>query len=538
MANKALFKSAATPKAAVELALVRNEAGGLAYELPAKHALAQYAVTGCLNGTFYASAEDQLAKVLELARKVEPEFVAKCALYAREKGFMKDLPALLLGVLAGNKDGSKYVPSVFNRVVDNGKMLCNFAQMIRSGQCGRKSFGSMPSRLIETWLDARSDAQVFKASVGTANPSLADVLRMVHPKPKTESRRALYGWLSGRNKPEHAVKADNLPELVRAYEAFKANPAGSEVPDVPFLLLTALPLTDSQWKGIARNMGWQATRMNLNTMLRHKVFEDKEMVKLVADRLRDREEIRRARVFPYQLLAAYMNIGDDIPRPIKDALHDAMEVAVDNVPVIDGKVYVFPDVSGSMSSPVTGHRVGATSKVRCIDVAALVAASILRRNPDAEVIPFEQTIVTRLRLEPRDSIMTNAEKLAGVGGGGTNCSAPLAELNRRSAKGDLVVYVSDNESWVDSPMQASPYGGITHGRTATLKEWEKFVGRNKDAKMVCIDIQPYGTVQAKDRKNVLNVGGFSDDVFNVLSAFVKGDMGPDHWTGMIEGVTL
>jgi 60 kDa SS-A/Ro ribonucleoprotein len=39
-----------------------NAAGTPAYALSAKHALAQYAVTGCFNSTFYASAAAQLAK--------------------------------------------------------------------------------------------------------------------------------------------------------------------------------------------------------------------------------------------------------------------------------------------------------------------------------------------------------------------------------------------------------------------------------------------------------------------------------------------
>ena len=65
---------------------------------------------------------------------------------------------------------------------------------------------------------------------------------------------------------------------------------------------------------------------------------------------------------------------------VRDALQDAMEIAIENVPEIDGKVYVFPDVSGSMHSPVTGYRKGATSAVRCIDVAALVAAASCGRT--------------------------------------------------------------------------------------------------------------------------------------------------------------
>lgn len=61
--------------------------------------------------------------------------------------------------------------------------------------------------------------------------------------------------------------------------------------------------------------------------------------------------------------------------------------ATENVPEIDGKDYVFPDISGSMHSAVTGCRKGATSMVRCLDVAALVASVILRKNPTAEIIP-------------------------------------------------------------------------------------------------------------------------------------------------------
>jgi 60 kDa SS-A/Ro ribonucleoprotein len=135
---------------------------------------------------------------------------------------------------------------------------------------------------------------------------------------------------------------------------------------------------------------------------------------------------------------------------VTNALQDAMEIATKNVPEFPGKVYVFPDVSGSMHSPVTGYRRGSTSAVRCVDVAALVAATVLRKNTQAEVIPFESNVV-KVRLNPRDSVMTNAEKLAKLPFGGTNCSAPLAFLNKQNAKGDLVIYVSDNESWVDAP---------------------------------------------------------------------------------------
>ena len=119
--------------------------------------------------------------------------------------------------------------------------------------------------------------------------------------------------------------------------------------------------------------------------------------------------------------------------------------------------------------------------------------------------------------------------LAGVGGGGTNCGAPLALLNRRRALGNLVVYVSDNESWVDARA----------GRgTKTLEEWNVFRGRNPGARMACIDLQPNGTTQAAEREDILNIGGFSDAVFEVLAEFAAGRLNPAHWIGKIESVVL
>jgi 60 kDa SS-A/Ro ribonucleoprotein len=267
--------------------------------------------------------------------------------------------------------------------------------------------------------------------------------------------------------------------------------------------------------------------MNLAAFARHGVFEEPGLTDAIAAKLRDRDAIRRARVFPYQLLAAWA-MASDVPRPVKEALEEAMEIATSNVPAVPGKVYVCPDTSGSMTSPVTGHRRGATTKVSCLDVAALVTAALLRKNPDAEVLPFAEG-VKKARLNPRDTVTTNAAALAALGGGGTNCSAPLAALNQRGAKGDLVVYVSDNQSWIDA--QA--------GRgTATLQEWSCFQARSPGAKLVCIDLQPYGTTQAADREDVLNVGGFSDQVFEVLAQFGRGGHGADHWARVIEEVTI
>jgi 60 kDa SS-A/Ro ribonucleoprotein len=517
MANKTLFAS--LRDALIPQTTTLNSENAPAYALAPKQALAQYAATGCFGRTFYATADEQLTRVLELCDAVDAEFVARVAVYSRTQSFMKDMPALLCAWLSARD--ARLHETVFARVIDSARMLRTYVQILRSGVVGRKSLGSAPKRLVREWLASRDEDALFSSSAGQS-PSLVDIVKMVHPKPAGPKREAFYGYMIGRS-----YDANALPKLVMQFEQFKAGEA-LDVPDLPFMLLSALPLSQKDWVSIAKNASWQTTRMNLNTFARHGVFEEHALASLIAARLRDAGEIQRAHVFPYQLLTAYQNCDAAVPQEVRDALQDAMELAIANVPSIEGRVVVCPDVSGSMKSPVTGHRAGSTTSMRCVDVAALVAASVLRKNKSATVLPFEQDVVP-VDLNSRDSVMTNAGRLASIGGGGTNCSAPVRLLNQQKAKADLVLFVSDNESWVDQ--------GRGRG-TALLAEWSEFRQRNPKARLVCLDIQPNQTTQATERVDILNIGGFSDQVFEVISAFASGQLEADHWIARIEAVVI
>jgi 60 kDa SS-A/Ro ribonucleoprotein len=71
-----------------------------------------------------------------------------------------------------------------------------------------------------------------------------------------------------------------------------------------------------------------------------------------------------------------------------------------------------------------------------------------------------------------------------------------------------------------------------------MKQWNEFKSRNKNAKLVCIDIQSYAHTQAKERSDILNIGGFSDTVFDVVAEFSKGTLNAEHWVGVIEKVEI
>lgn len=177
-----------------------------------------------------------------------------------------------------------------------------------------------------------------------------------------------------------------------------------------------------------------------------------------------------------------------------------------------------------MHAPVTGYRGSATSAVRCIDVAALVAVAVRRSNPAARILPFAMR-VHDIDLGTDDTILTNACRLAKLGGGGTDCAAPLAWLNARREPVDVVVFVSDNASWGNA--------WVVEWGTGMMQEWIKLKARNPAARLICIDIQPYGTTQVAERPDVLNIGGFSDAVFDQMAEFTSGRMETAHWVGQI-----
>lgn len=520
MSNKTLFASAKPSRKSVRkdvpVATAKNNAGGLAYQLADKEALAQFVVAGFLGGTYYTSAQDELKNVLAYAGKCSPEFVAKAAIYSRAFGKMKDMPPLLLAHLSTRgTEGTALVRKIFNRVINNTKTLRNFFQIIRSGQVGRKNFGTALRDCMSNWLGRKTEDYLFDGSVGN-DPTLGDVIKLSHIKPNGKTRENFHNYLMGR---EYAVEL--LPERIRNYEAFKKGEY-KETPQVPFDFLTSLTLSDEQWKDIARNAPWNMTRMNLNTFARHNVLKDKELVRLIADRLRDPELVAKFNVFPYQLMTALNNVGSDIPHEIKEALQDALDLSIENVPSFGRDVAVCIDVSGSMSSqPVTGNRGTATTQVKCIDVAALIAASILRKNKGAKIVPFDGGPHV-CDLNGRDSVWTNAKKLRAYGGGATNCSSALKYVNDNKWTPELVIFVSDNESWVDRPYWNFHQSRNSLG-TPLMEEFSRLRKSSKDAKMICIDLAANATTQAPSRENVLNVGGYSDAVFDVIENWSQGN---------------
>ena len=77
-----------------------------------------------------------------------------------------------------------------------------------------------------------------------------------------------------------------------------------------------------------------------------------------------------------------------------------------------------------------------------------------------------------------------------------------------------------------------------------MTEWQEFVknhvrlsgGNTSGPKLVCINIQPYGSTQAPERSDILNIGGFSDAVFNVIASYLSDDA--NRFVAEVESIEL
>lgn len=507
MANKSLFQSTNRVPAPTKT----NRAGGKSYQLSDAETLAQYVVTSCFNDVYYSSGKEQLDRVAEVCSNVEPELIAKAAVYGHQEGKMKDVPAYLLAVLSSRGE-LDLVEKIFDRVITNPKMLFNFVQIVRSGVTGRKSFGSAIKRLINDWITKRTGNKLFLASIGNKNPSLVDVIKMTHPKPKNSEQESLFGYLLGKDYEE-----SELPSLVTEFENFKSDNS-NPMPDMDFRALTNCVPTEEHWKQIAMNMPWNTLRMNLRNLSKHNVFKDKNVVDYVAEKISDPEEVRKWNAFPYQILTTYRSTDDMLfylPTKIKLALQDALEVATENVPSMGENVAVCIDVSGSMSwGGVTGSRGSVTSNTRPIDVASLIAASIGRSNPTAKIVSWGTDARFVDEFNPRDSVVTNATYLSTQGnivGHGTRAASAMKLLLDSGEKFDMVIFVSDCQSWMG-------------GDSTLSKLWGKFKHHNKDARLVEMNLQAYDdSMLPNSDPDIMTIGGFSDSVFNVIASFSSRD---------------
>jgi hypothetical protein len=98
--------------------LTENLAGGQAYSQSDELALVSMLLTSFVSDQFYKNAQSTLADLRKLSEKIkDKEFVAKSAIFAREKFGMRSITHALAGELTSQLNGAEWGKDFYNKVV-------------------------------------------------------------------------------------------------------------------------------------------------------------------------------------------------------------------------------------------------------------------------------------------------------------------------------------------------------------------------------------------------------------------------------------
>lgn len=506
----------------------RNPEGFPSFKRSDEEAYLQVLLTNTLTGTFYAKESELLQESLALHAKLtntDPGFAARALVYARNEGLMRLQPIVGLAYLA--KADLDLFHKVFSRVVLTPGDLTDFVEIVR-GSVAPGGMGRSIKTAISGWLNSMSEYHALKYATGGQGYSLRDVLRITHPKPVNAVQDAIFMWLTDAEKWHGIANKTELTPQIDAFEQIKRldlSATNGTAPDqtalreliaagrLPYEIVTGVTKPDiDTWAELMRQMPYFALLRHLNTLQRAQALANGEHAQYVAERLTNKEALQRAKVLPFRLFMAYQMFqpGAPVERQIAEALVDAMEAAFVNLPDLGGRVCIAPDVSGSM-----GGRISGQSKTRYIDIAGIFASAMLKASPNALVLPFEHDVVT-VKLSARDSIMTTADKLARIGGGGTAVSAPVSYLLKAKPDTaiDTFIGITDNVEWATDRW----------GNQGFLPTWNEYTGKiAPNAQAFLVTIAPYRhAVAPQETPNVHYIYGWSDSVLKYIALSVNG----------------
>jgi hypothetical protein len=467
-----------------------NKAGGEAYSLSPKAELVALVLTSFLKGNYYESDKQQLNRLKKLCSEVEPLFLAKLAIFARNKYGMRAVSHVIAGEIAKSVKNKQWTKSFFNKVifrVDDMLEILGYYQSLT----GKKKLRPIPNAMKKGFREAfkRFDAyQLAKYKNENKAIKLIDVVNLVKPVPSEKNREALHALVKGELKNTNTWEA----KISKAgQEAKKQATTEEEKKEI------AEKLKADSWKELieTRKIGYFALLRNLRNI----VQQAPEMVDRACNLLVDKKLIKNSKVFPFRFLTAIQEIEKlagsgyehSLLRKIMIAINEAIDISLDNVPEFEGKTLIAVDCSGSMGWEMCGN-------LTANKIASVFAAVMYKRNSNADVMQFGYDAQYKM-LNPLDSTMTLSQMLT-ADEGSTNFRAIFQRADKAY---DRVIILSDMQGWVG---YHSPY-------TTTFKEYRKKY--NCDPYIYSFDLTGNGSSQFPQYKISL-ISGFSDKVFDTM----------------------
>ena len=528
----------------------RNFMGEMAFKMEDKEELISTVMTTFLQGEYYEKEATKIARIQELLKKVDPLFAAKLAIYARNEGNLRSVTHFVAAEIAKYVSGTDWGKRFYNRIVvrpdDMSEIVSAYAHINGMSQ---KDISKIPNAMkggFKTALERLDAYQIDKYKMKNREVSLIDLIRLFHPKGNQKNAEAFKRLVNGESLEglyetkileKEMTKAGQLTKGATEDEKKEAkHEAISEILDN----VKGMPI------------------MNLIRNLRNIILYAPDKVEDACAQLRIKDKILKSRLLPFRFATAYAEVEkmiwgksntdmaiafesdkakdeltkaqfDSLKRSVLDALEDAIQYSVGNIPELEGNVAILVDHSGSCRGDAGGSSVvSAFSKTSTAMIGNLFGSMMAYRQKNVYIGLFGDRLIDVPMDRNMKMLDFNKKSFDEGASCGLGTETGIYDFMRKCVdekkKVDNVVVFSDCQigsgergftPWYGSKL--SDRGGHFH---ELFKEFKKL---NPMCNWIVVNLRQSGGTSVFDKSmRILNIAGWSDKIFDVIKSNCKG----------------
>lgn len=485
-----------------------NHEGAKAYRLTPELELYTAVVTSLLSDTYYEKPDARLARIQALIRQNDPQFVAKLAIYAREKMYLRSLPLVLVTELAKIHQGDNLVSRATNRVVQRADEITELLAYYQLANARKetKKLNRLSKQIQKGLAEAFNkfdEYQFSKYNRSSTDVKLRDALFLVHPKAKNETQQVIF----------NKIATDTLA-IAQTWETTLSAVGQNDFDSVD----EKLAAKTEAWESLilSGKLGYMALLRNLRNIIEANVSQ--EAFDKVCSTLSDARAVANSKQFPFRFLSAYRElkrVNNGRVSKVLSALEIAVQHSANNIRGFDAntRVVIAADVSGSMQRVISPK-----STVQNFDIGLMLAMLLQNRCENVVTGMFGDT--WKIINVPKNNILSNVDEFhrrEGEVGYSTNGHLVIQDLINRKKVVDKIMIFTDCQLW------------NSHGGNPISTAWNQYKAIAPNARLYLFDLAGHGNtpVNVLDNNSVFLIAGWSDKVFEILAAIEEGNQAID-----------
>lgn len=477
--------------------------GGVGFQRTPKEELFLAAVTSFNADTFYESADERVQRIQTLVSHPDiindPEWTLKFVRWLRHVIGLRSIPAAVAVSAVGarlNKDlvnnNRRIIEAAVGRLDETAKVLETWMSLYGRSipSCVKRGVADA----LNTYLSERSYLK-WSGRMNKLTVTLRDVINLTHPRPKSKVQEALikyvldesYGKKGDDTHLTTICSRKNFLSLTRESQIriFTVSCAGDVIRAAALtheVVAGAVgEIPGKVWNALVPEMGYMALLMNLRRIAQSNASQ--ELIDIINVRLCEPD----GSIMPVSFYSAYRNA----PLVFADALQDAANSCLENVPALKGRTLVLLDRSYSMSS-----RLSAKSSLCCQDVANVFAAALALRGEDVRVVAFDDcTEDVNMDINNQD-LLSVVERMPHPRGGTSTANA-IIHAHKDGERYDCIVILTDEQ----------------HGDVSVDYVLDKFA---PCVPVFTWNLGGYKAAHTSSRYNRWTFGGLSDKGFELI----------------------